>query len=523
VKTVVIIGAGHNGLAAAFYLARAGYKTIVFERQATVGGGAITSTLHPGFRCPTLSHHTAVWEEVAREMDLARHGLEVITPPVDVFAPTPDGGGIVLNHDPRRSADSIRPLSAKDAEAYPKFREAISKVADVLASLLAAPPPGIDEPSPSDLWNLFATGRKFRALGRQDAFRLLRWGPMPVADLVDEWFECDLLRAAIAAPGLSGTMLAPRSAGSALVLLLREAHRLRAQGMTRVKGGPGALTAKMAAAATAAGAEVRTGIAVEQILAKDGRVTGVVAGGTRVEASVVLSAADPKTTFLTLTDPVDLSPEFLLKIRNYRSKGTIAKINLALSGLPAFSAPAGSTRKLTDILSGRIHIGARLDDLERAFDHAKYGELPQVPWLDITIPSILDPDLAPRGGHVMSIYVHHVPYALKDRDWSSAKEALMTAVMRVLEPYAPGVWRLVVGSQVLAPPDLESIHGFAGGHPFHGELALDQLFAMRPLLGYGRYDTPLEGLYLCSAGTHPGGFMAGASGRLAAREIQARS
>ena len=502
---------------AAFYLAKAGLKPLVLERRETVGGGAITGEIHPGFRCPTLSHHALLWADIARDMQLQRHGLEVLRPAAEVFAPALDGRGLTLDDDARQSAESIRQFSAKDADAYPEYRTAIDRLTDVLGSLLAVTPPSIDRPGARDLWNLLGTGRKFRSLGRRDAYRLLRWGPMPVADMMGEWFETDLLSAALAAPGVSGTMLGPRSAGSALVLLMYETHRRLAGGLLRVRGGPGALTRVMAEAARAAGAEIRENTPVERILISDERVTGVVAGGSHIQAGTVVSAVDPKTTFLQLMDPLDLSPEFVMQIRNYRASGTVAKINLALSARPDFR---GAPDYLA--LSGRIHIGPGLDYLERAFDHAKYGEASAEPWLDVTIPSILDPGLAPVGAHVMSIYAHYAPEALRRTEWQAAADPLLQRVLAVLERFAPGLARLVVAAEVITPPVLQREHGFHGGHIFHGELALDQLFTMRPLLGYARYNSPVQGLHLCGAGTHPGGFLTGASGRLAATTLAAR-
>jgi phytoene dehydrogenase-like protein len=390
-------------------------------------------------------------------------------------------------------------------------------VTGVLASLFASIPPKLDRPAARDLWNLLGTGRKFRSLGRRDGYRLLRWGPMPVADMLGEWFETDLLSAALAAPGVSGTMFGPRSAGSTLVLLMHETHRRLAGGGLAVSGGPGALTRAMADAARAAGAEIRERTPVERILTSDEGVTGVLADGHEIPARTVVSAVDPKTTFLRLVDPLDLSPEFVMQIRNYRASGTVAKINLALSALPAFRGMADP-----QALSGRIHIGPELDYLERAFDHAKYGEASAEPWLDVAIPSLLDPGLVAPGAHVMSIYAHYVPAALNGGQWQSAANPLLQRVLATLEPFAPGLGRLVVGAQVITPALLERDYGFHGGHIFHGELALDQLFTMRPLLGYGRYDSPIPGLHLCGAGTHPGGFMTGASGRLAATTIAGR-
>ena len=512
---VVIIGGGHNGLTAAFYLARAGVKPVVLERSSHVGGGAVTADLHPGFKCPTLSHELLLHEHIARDMDLRRHGVEFLAPAAHVCALSPEGTPLVLWNQVARSVESLRPRHARDADTYPRFRETIDRVASVLAATFTAPPPDIDHPSAGDLWNLLKAGRAFRALGRRDEQRLLRWLPMPVADLAHEWFENDLLRATIAGPGVSGTRLGPRSAGSSLVMLLREAHRrLAGQHSGSVRGGPGALTRAMAAAAIGAGAEIRTGVRVERIIVRDERVVGVLAEGLEIPAATVLSCADPKTTFLDLLDPMDLTPDFLAKMRNYRAAGTVAKVNLALSALPSFNGVTDAS-----MMSGRIHIGPDLDYLERAFDHVKYGEMSSSPWLDITIPSVLDPELAPAGAHVASIYVHYAPYSLRTSDWRSSKDALLSKVLETLDAYAPGLRSQVLTASVITPADLHADYGFSGGHIFHGELTLDQLYAMRPLLGFGKYETPIRGLYLGGAGTHPGGFMTGASGRLAARRV----
>jgi phytoene dehydrogenase-like protein len=518
---VVIIGGGHNGLVAAFYLAKAGFKPTVIERRHTIGGGAITGELHPGFRCPTLAHSTGLlWKDVASDMDLQRHGVEFLRSDAQVFAPGTDGRALLLYNDVRRSAESIRALSAKDADAYPAYREAMARISSVIASVLTITPPSIDSPTAGDAWNMLRTGRKFRALGKKDGYRLLRWGPMAVADLMHEWFETELLSASIAAAGVSGTMLGPWSAGSALMLLMREAHRRLAVG-AQVRGGPGALTQAMARIAEGAGAEIRTGATVARIIVRNERVTGVaLTTGEEISARAVVSAADPKTTFLTLVDPVDLTPDFLTKIGNYRAHGTVAKVNLALSGLPEFAALRSlEGLRHQDVLSGRIHIGPEIDYLERAFDHAKYGELSSEPWLDVSIPSILDPQLAPTGAHVMSVYAHVAPYALRGTTWDAARGLLQRAVMATLARYAPGIEQQVIATHVITPAELERDYGFAGGHIFHGELALDQLLTMRPLLGYAQYRGPIDGLYLCSAGTHPGGFLTGGSGRNAAREI----
>jgi phytoene dehydrogenase-like protein len=510
--TVVVIGGGHNGLAAAFYLARAGLKPIVLEARSTCGGGAITSELQAGFHCPALSHHTPVAAEVVRDMELAGHGLDVLRPATEVFAPALNGPPLVLHHDPGRASDAIRHLNPTDAAAYPAYLAALQQIGGVAASFLQSPPPDIDRPGIHDVWQLFKTGRQFRALDKRNRYRLLRWGPMPVADLTHEWFQSDLLCAALAGPAVSGTMLGPRSAGSGLVLLLHEATRQLAGGTWQARGGPGAITGAMASAARAAGADIRLSAKVEQIIISTDRATTVIAAGERIAADAIVSAIDPKATFLQLMDPADLAPDFLSKIRNYRAAGTVAKVNLALSGLPSFEAPPAS-------LDGRIHLGPDLDYLERAFDHAKYGEVSDRPWLDVTIPSVLDPQLAPPGAHVMSVYAHYAPYHLRGGEWAVAREPLARTVLETLERFAPGIARLVVATQVLTPADLESEYGFHGGHVYHGELALDQIATMRPLLGYARYAGPVRGLFMCSAGTHPAGFMTGINAKLAAREV----
>jgi len=269
----------------------------------------------------------------------------------------------------------------------------------------------------------------------------------------------------------------------------------------------------LAAAARAAGVEIRTGAGVERIVVRDGRAAGVKAGGQTIAAQRVLSAVDPKTTFLSLIEPTELMPDFAAKVRNYRAAGTVAKVNLALSSLPAFAGVDAAA------LAGRIHVGQELDYLERAFDHAKYGELSSEPWLDVSIPSIADDSLAPAGAHVMSVYVHYAPYRLRGGTWDASRQAVLDATVRVLERYAPGIGRQIVAAQTITPAELESDYGFGGGHIFHGELALDQLFTMRPLLGFARYASPVAGLFVCGAGTHPGGFLSGTSGRLAAKAV----
>jgi phytoene dehydrogenase-like protein len=344
---------------------------------------------------------------------------------------------------------------------------------------------------------------------------------MAVADLVGEWFETELLRATVAARGIYGAFAGPWSAGTSAALLLQAAFDGHAVAPASfVKGGMGALTQALAKAAQASGAEIRTGADVTGVRVKDGKATAVVlAGGEEIAARAVVSNADPKHTFLRLVDPADLDPDFLTKIRNYRSLGASAKVNLALAGLPAFLATKQSDSNGATELSGRIHIGPDIEYLERAFDAAKYGDYSPRPYMDVTIPSLADPSLAPKGAHVMSVYVQYAPYRLQDGDWTSRRDEFGDAVIEALSAYAPHLGGSIVSRQVITPLDLEQTYGLSGGHILHGEPSLDQLFAFRPLIGWAQYRSPLRGLYLCGAGTHPGGGVTGVPGANASREI----
>jgi phytoene dehydrogenase-like protein len=516
-RDVVIIGAGHNGLVTAFYLAKAGYKPLVLEAREQVGGCAITSEIAPGFRCSTLAHSSGpLRQDIYTDMRLEQHGLKVVRSDLRLFAPAPDGRALFLYDDAAKSAQSIARLSANDAKNYVEFQRVIARMAGVLAKLMKITPPSVDTPSGADVMNMLKIGKGVRGLGKQDLYRLLRWGPMAVADLAAEWFDTELLRATVAARGIFGTFLGPWSAGSSTVLLLRATSDSNLAGPTASAiGGLGALTQAMAAAAKAAGAEIRTDAAVAQIEANDGVVSGVVlASGEQIAAKTVISNADPKLTLLGLLDPSNLEPDFMMKLQNFRSSGTVAKVNLALGGLPKFSAQNGDGS-----LAGRIHIGPEIDYLERAFDHVKYGEFSSKPYLEATIPSVLDNTLAPVGKHVMSVYMQFAPFSLRDGDWSSQREKLGDVVVNTLAEYAPNLPSLIEHRQVITPEDLEQTYALTGGHIFHGELSLDQLFTMRPLLEWSQYRTPVKGLYLCGSGTHPGAGLTGGSGANAAREI----
>jgi phytoene dehydrogenase-like protein len=379
----------------------------------------------------------------------------------------------------------------------------------------------IAKPGSEDLWNLFRFGRNMRGLGKKDMMRLLRYGPMAVADFVAEFFETELLRAVIAARGILGSAMGPWSAGSTALLLLQAATDSHPAGAPWFpRGGMGALSDAIAAAARQAGAEIRCDAPVGRIIAKDDAATGVVlAGGEEIFAKAVVSSVDPRRTFLKLCDPSYFGPDFLVKIQHFRGKGTLAKVNLALDGLPQFTALTGANDGATTALQGRTHIGPEIDYLERAFDASKYGAFSPQPWLDITIPSLTDASLAPAGKHVMSIYTQFAPYRLREGDWKTRRDEFLTTVLDTLAEYAPDLPQCVLGAQVITPVDLEKEWGLTGGHIFHGELSLDQLFTMRPLIGLARYRTPVRGLYLCGSGTHPGTGLNGASGANAAREI----
>ncbi len=517
-RDVVIIGGGHNGLVTAFYLAKAGFRPLILERNAQVGGAAVTDEFHPGFRCSTLSHAAGpIRPDIVRDMQLEQHGLKLITPEVAVTALSPDGRALSLFQDAGRSTQEIAAFSQKDSAKYLEFQQSLGKIGKVIAEALATTPPDIDNPSRGDLWSMLKTGRAIRKLGKKDMFRLLRWGPMAVADLAAEYFETELLRALIAARGVFGTFLGPWSAGSALVLLIRAAGDPHPAGSAWfAAGGMGAITQAMAASAKTAGAEIRTGSEVIEIRVQNGAVTGVLlATGEEIQARIVISNADPKRTLLKLTDPVHLSPNFVQRLQNYRGNGTVAKVNLALSALPKFTALKNGDNSA---LRGRIHIGNEIDYLERAFDESKYGTFSRQPYLEAAIPSLTDPTLAPEGKHVMSIYMQYAPYKLKG-DWEQQRKALGQTVVQTMAQYAPNLPELILTHQIITPRDLEERYGLTGGQIFHGELALDQFFTMRPLLDWARYRTPIGNLYLCGNGTHPGVGLTGGSGANAARDI----
>jgi phytoene dehydrogenase-like protein len=510
---VVVIGAGLNGLTAAAFLAKAGLKTLVLERTDRVGGCSRMSEIAPGFRCPTLAHTAAVDPAIVRALALERHGLEILESAADVCAPTLDGRALTLWRDSTRALQEIGGFSSRDAARYVPFLESVRRISGLLAAALGSLPSSFDAPTAGDLFELLKFGCRFRGLGKTDAHRLMRWTLMPVADFVGEWFESEPLRAAVAAGGVLGSFLGPRSAGSSLVLLLLgAAHANPIANGWFTRGGVGAVSDALADAARQAGVVVRTDAAVEGIeVTVDAASAVTLASGERIAARAIVSSVDPKSTLLKMIDPIHLAPEFVRRVQNIRTRGTLAKVNYAVSALPAVANQSPGA------LSGRIRLAPNVDAIERAFDAAKYGSFSNEPWIELTIPSVTDPSLAPNGAHVVSAYVQYAPYALRGTTWENERERLGEVATRTIGRYAPGFESSIVARQVITPLDLERAYGLTGGHIFHGELALDQLFMGRPVLGWTRYATPIRNLYLCGAGTHSG--LNGRSGALVAKEI----
>jgi phytoene dehydrogenase-like protein len=521
----VIVGAGHNGLTAAAYLARAGLRVLVLEARAKVGGATVTEDLAPGVRVPTLAHTVGrLRPAVVRELELTRHGLAMVAPEVRVFAPQPDGRAVTLWADAAASVEALRTWSEDDATAFVEFDRRVRTLARFLADLGDEAPPDIKGPGFGDALLGLRLGRAFRRLGRLDGRTVLRVLAMAVADFVAESFDEEAIRAALAWRGVRHTAMGPWSAGTTQVLLTDAAgNDAGAAGETVfARGGPSALSDALAAAATEAGAEIRTGASVAAVTSRDGAVTGVALdSGEEIAARTVVSGVDPRRLLTTLVDPVTLGPELRWRAGNIRTPGTVAKVNLVLDGLPEFPAARNDAR----LLRGRIQVGTTaIDDVERAFDPSKYGRLPESPVLEATIPSLVDPSLvadATEGTHVMSVLAQWMPATWSRDEWASQRDAVGDLAIRALESVAPGIGNRVTARQVLTPADLESGYGLTGGHPLHAEPALDSFFLWRPLLGWSRYRMPVEGLYLAGSGAHPGGGVTGAPGRNAAREVLA--
>jgi len=516
---VIVVGGGHNGLVAAAYLAGGGLKTLVVERRPVLGGACVTEELLPGYRFSTASYVCSLLRpEIVRDLRLNRHGLEIL-PCSTSFTPFPDGRSLLLGLGGDEDARRIARLSRRDAEAYPRFNSALARMADVVRPALAMTPPDPSSLRVGDLLDLMQLGRRFRKLPRADQALLIKTMTMSCAGLLDEWFESPELKATLAATGTIGTYGSPRTPGTAFVFLhyyLGEANGAPgAWGF--VRGGMGGIAQAVADAARAAGTVIRVGAPVERILVEDGAATGVVLeSGEEIRGRLVVSNADPKRTFLKMIGPSDIPPEFVRGIENIRCTGNSAKINLALSEPPDFRALPGDGPHLR----GSIQVcGADPAYLEEAFDDFRSGRPSRRPYLDMVIPSTVDDTLAPAGHHVMSISMKFIPYRPTEGDWRTRREELGDLALDTLAEYASNIRRAVIYRQVLTPLCFEEVYGLTGGNICHGDMALDQLFAMRPLWGWARYRTPVRNLYMCGAGTHPGGGVMGAPGRNAAREI----
>jgi len=520
----IVVGGGHNALVTAAYLARAGRRTLVLERRGHIGGAAETGALG-GVRVPRLADTVGrIRPSVVKDLDLRSHGLRLVAPDVRVFAPQPDGRAVTLWADQGRTVEGLRAWSTGDATAYPDFDRLVRSLGRFLAELAAETPPDVKAPGIGDALMGLKIGRTFRGLGKHDSHTILRVLPMAVADFVAEAFETDALRAAIAWRGVRSSFLGPWSAGSTAILLADGAgNDGGAAGQTVFAiGGPGALSEALASAARAAGAEIRCDADVVAITSRDNHVTGVaLATGEEILAPTVVSGLDPKRTLVGLADPVTIGPTMRWRAGNYRTPGVVAKVNLVVDRLPRFTAAAGDDAQL---LRGRILAAPGIDAIERAFDAAKYGRTSDTPVLEATIPSLVDPSLvegAPDGTHVVSVSAQYAPYKLREGSWEDAgrAEGFADQVVAVLDELAPGFGASVRAREVITPFDLERVYGLSGGHPLHGEQTLDQFFLWRPFLGSGRYRFPIDGLYLCASGAHPGGGITGQPGQNAAREI----
>ncbi len=514
----ILIGGGHNGLVAAAYLARAGRKTLVLERRPVVGGAAVTEEVFPGFKYSVFSYVVSLLRpEIIRDLDLPRHGLQIL-PLESTITPLDNGDYLGSWADPDEARRELRRHSPHDADAMVLFGRLMHHMAMAVKPIIGMVPPDPASLSPSDLNGLLKLGGHFRSLGGDRFHALHKLMTMSSADYLDEWFEFGPLKATKSASGIIGTFLGPRSPGSAYVLLHHYMGEIdgafRAWGFQ--KGGTGGISNAIAGAARASGAEIRTDAAVERVLVRNGQAVGVaLASGEEIAADVVVSGLDPRLTFTRLVDPGLLPADLLDGVRRYKFRGSSGKVNLALAGLPDFKCLPGPGPHLR----GAVSISPSVEYLERAYDDAKYGEFSQHPYMDIVIPSMIDPGMAPPGKHVMSVFVQYAPYHLNG-GWTDAKrEAFGDAVVKTLARYAPNIESLILHRQVLTPADIERITGLSEGNIFQGELALQQLFFLRPVPAWAKYRTPIRGYWQCGAGTHPGGGIMGASGRLAAVEI----
>ena len=513
----VTVGAGHNGLITAAYLAKAGLRTLILERRDRAGGLLASEEVVPGVRAPVAADAVGgLRAGVVRDLELASHGFQAIESDVVAFAPSADGTGVTLWRDPATTAKEL-----PDADAFVAFDRRIRSLAGFVARMQATEPPDLASPSLADAGAGLTLLNSLRRLGGQQVRETLRVLPMSVADLVSEAVEDEALRGVLGARGVRYSAMGPRSAGTALNFLWDSASGGGASGRTVfARGGPEALAEALLSAARSHGATLRCDADVTAIRTARGSVEGVrLANGEEIDARIVASSADPKQTLLRLLDPAEVGPTLGWRAEHIRAPGVVAKVTLVLDGLP----PIGGVDD--ERLRGRIVVARSLDHLELAFNDSKYGRISGDPYLEATIPTLSDPSLAPEGTHVMTVLFQYAPHHLRDGHWDeAASDRVADATVRTLEAYAPGLADRLVARHVVTPADLEREYGLTGGHPMHGEHALDQFFAWRPLLGHARYRlAEIRGLYLCGAGAHPGGGITGGPGRNAARAILADS
>ncbi len=512
----IIIGGGHNGLVAAATLAGAGKRVLVLERRDNLGGAAATEELFPGYRMDTGGNDAALFlDEITRKLDLPGHGLKFHENPALLFAPQPDGRGLTIWRDKARTVAEIARFSERDAARWPDFRRQVERMGGLLRGMLALTPPDLGRLR-GDAMAWAPLALRLRQLGGADMMELFRVLPMAFQGYIDEWFESDALKGALGGSAVIGSTLGPRSGGTTLMFLYQNLGGLLNHRF--VGGGIGRLSEALAAAARSGGATIRTGAAVECILIEGDTEPAAVGvrldTGEEIRAAAVLSNADPRRTLFDLAGPQHLEPEVMRHVRNIIYRGSVARVNLALDGLPAF---AGVTDEAQ--LGGRIRFSPSLNYLERAYDAAKYGQISEHPYLEMFIPTLHDPALAPKRHHILNIIAQYAPYGLRDGDWEEKREALVETVMDTLEGVAPGIGRQVVHCHVTTPLDLEQTYHLTEGSIYHGQMGLEQMLVMRPISGWSRYETPIRNLYLCGAGAHPGGGVTGAPGYNAARTV----